>query len=99
MANLLKFKEEEFRVGDLVRVYFGEGNPFEGIIIAVRGQQENESFTVRRLGAGGLGIEKVFPLTSPLLTKIELKKKSQAKRAKLYYLRTQTKKEIKKLNR
>lgn len=86
-------------MGDLIRVYFGESNAFEGMLIAIRGSLENQSFTVRRLGAGGLGIERVFPAASPLLQKIEVKKKGKARRAKLYYLREQTKKEIKKLTR
>ena len=99
MANQLNFKETKIKVGDLIRVHFGEGNPFEGMLIAIRGSLENQSFTVRRLGVGGLGIERVFPVVSPLLTQIEVKKTAHVRRAKLYYLREQTKKEIKKLNK
>ena len=99
MANQLNFKETKAKVGDLIRVYFGEGNYFEGMLMAIRGSLENQSFTVRRIGAAGVGIERVFPVASPLLQKVEVKKTSKVKRAKLYYLRTLTKKEIKKLNK
>jgi len=87
MANQAKFKDEEFAVGDSVRVFYGPGNPFQGVVIAIRGRGENKTFTVRRIGAAGVGIEKIFPLSSPLLTKIEIKKKGDVRRAKLYYLR------------
>lgn len=99
MANKLNFKETEIKVGDLIRVHFGEGNPFEGILIGIKGSQENQTFTVRRIGVAGVGIERIFPIASPLLTKIEIKKKGKARRAKLYYLRKQTTKELKKLTR
>lgn len=92
MANQFNFGENQITVGDLVKVHFGSGNPFDGIIIGVKGSKENQNFTVRRIGAGGVGIERVFPLVSPLLTKIDVKKKAEVRRAKLYYLRNQTKK-------
>lgn len=99
MANKIIFKEVEIGVGDLIRVHFGEFNPFEGVLIGIKGSLENQTITVRRIGVGGTGIEKIFPLVSPLLKKIEVKKKGRARRAKLYYLRNQTKKELKKLTR
>lgn len=60
---------------------------FEGIVIRIRGAGENKSFTVRRMGAGGVGVERIFPISSPWITKIEVKKKGNVRRAKLYYLR------------
>ena len=92
MANQAKLGETEFSVGDNVKVHFGPGNPFQGTVIAIRGEGENKTFTVRRIGAGRIGIERIFPLSSPLLTKIEVKKEGDVRRAKLYYLRKQTKK-------
>lgn len=60
-----------------------------GMVISIRGRQENKSFTVRRVGADGVGIERIFPLVSPWITKIEVKKRGDVRRAKLYYLRSQ----------
>lgn len=99
MANKITINEVEIGVGDLIRVHYGEFNPFEGILIGIKGTAEKQTVTVRRIGVGGTGIEKIFPLVSPLFKKIEIKKKGRVRRAKLYYLRTQTKKELKKLTR
>jgi large subunit ribosomal protein L19 len=61
---------------------------FEGIIIAIKGGSENCMFTVRRMGTGAIGIERIFPLVSPWIKKIEVKKYGDVRRAKLYYLRS-----------
>lgn len=60
---------------------------FEGIILAIKGSGANAMFTVRKIGAGGIGIERIFPLMSPWIRKMEVKKHGDARRAKLYYLR------------
>lgn len=83
------FQENRISVGDIIRVHFGAGNPFEGVLMAVRGRGENKTFTVRRIGVMNIPIERIFPLGSPLLTKIEIKKKNtRRRRAKLTYLRS-----------
>jgi len=87
MANSMLFQENKISVGEVVRVHFGAGNPFEGVVMAIRGRDVNKSFTVRRIGVLNIGIERIFPLSSPLLTKIEVKKKVAVRRAKLTYLR------------
>jgi len=72
---------------------------FEGIVIARRrGKTPGATFTVRKIGADGIGVEKIFPLNLPSIEKIEVVKKYKVKRAKLYYLRNYQKKlkEIKK---
>lgn len=61
--------------------------PYEGVVISIRGQGDNKSFTVRRIGVDNIGIERIFPAISPWISKITVKKKGQVKRAKLYYLR------------
>ena len=61
--------------------------PFEGIVIAIKGADENRSITVRRIGAGNIGIERVFPLVSPWIDKITVKRIGHVRRSKLYYLR------------
>ena len=64
--------------------------PFEGILLAIRGGGANEMITVRKIGAGGIGVERIFPLVSPWIKKIDVKKRGAVRRAKLYYLRSKT---------
>ncbi len=70
---------------------------FEGIVISVKGAGANQSFCVRRMGAANVGIERIFPVLSPWIKKIVIKKKGDVRRAKLYYLRDKTAKEVSKL--
>jgi large subunit ribosomal protein L19 len=93
----------EIKPGWTVRVYqrIKEGGkervaPFEGIVIARKhGREAGSTFTVRRV-ISGIGVEKIFPLYSPTIEKIEVIKKAKVRRAKLYYLREKSKKETKK---
>lgn len=85
----------KFNVGDTIKVLvkIPEGpdkvrlHPFEGVVIAKGGCGIRESFTVRKVSYGE-GIERVFPLYSPSIERIEVLKQGKVKRAKLYYLRT-----------
>lgn len=88
-----KRKIPEFRVGDTVRIYVKvvEGDkerlqPFEGIVIARKGRGANETFIVRKISFG-VGVERIFPVHSPSIDRIEVLKRGDVKRAKLYYLR------------
>jgi large subunit ribosomal protein L19 len=83
-----------FNVGDTVRVMYKiiEGGkeriqPFEGIVIGKKGESVSKTFTVRRIGAGGIGVERIFPVYSPNIADIQVVKAGQVRRAKLYYLR------------
>lgn len=60
--------------------------PFEGILIAIKNRNENQSFTVRRMGVGNIGIERIFPINSPWINDVKVKKHGKVRRAKLYYL-------------
>ena len=87
-------KIPDFRAGDTVRVNYKikEGDkerlqPFEGIVIARKGAGFGKTFTVRKIAAGGVGVERIFPLNSPWIEGLEVVKKGKARRAKLYYLR------------
>ncbi len=84
---------KELRVGSDVKISHKiiEGDKeriqiFQGMIIQMRGDKENKSVTVRKI-TRGIGIERIFPLNSPVITKIEVKKHSKVRRAKLYYIR------------
>lgn len=83
----------QFSPGDTVKVHVKviEGNRervqvFQGVVIARRGDGIRESFTVRKLSFG-VGVERSFPLHSPIIEKIELITRGDVRRAKLYYLR------------
>jgi large subunit ribosomal protein L19 len=83
----------DFRPGDTVRVNvkIREGErervqAYEGVCIARAGTGINESFTVRKISFGE-GVERVFPLLSPMIESIEVKRRGSVRRAKLYYLR------------
>lgn len=84
----------DFRPGDTLRVHYKiiEGGkvriqPYEGIVIARKGSGVSKTFTVRKMGADAIGVERIFPLGSPNIEKIELVKNGKVRRAKLYYLR------------
>ena len=72
---------------------------FEGIVIALKGSRENRMVTVRKIGIGAIGIERIFPLVSPWIKKIEVKKHGEVRRAKLYYLRSRSGKSATKINK
>jgi len=86
----------EFRPGDTIRVHVrlkeGEGEkeriqPFEGVVMSRRGELLGESFTVRRVSFG-IGVERIFPVHSPMISSIDVVSQGRVRRAKLNYLRT-----------
>ncbi len=93
--HLVKKTKEfpEFQAGDTVRVYVkvkeGEKTriqPFEGVVIKRRAGGERSSFTVRKI-ASGVGVERVFPIFSPVIDRIMVIQRGEVRRAKLFYLR------------
>ncbi|HUP16672.1 MAG TPA: 50S ribosomal protein L19 [Acidimicrobiia bacterium] len=83
----------EFRPGDTVKVHVRvvEGNRertqiFEGVVIARNGSGLDASFTVRKVSFG-IGVERVFPVNAPIIQKVEVTRRGDVRRSKLYYLR------------
>ena len=95
-SEYLKAELPEIRVGDIVRigVSIQEGNkqrvqPFEGTVIAQHKAGLNSTLTVRK-SLQGVGVERVFPLHGPCILSIQILRRAQVSRAKLYYLRNRT---------
>ncbi|MCS6985080.1 MAG: 50S ribosomal protein L19 [Leptospiraceae bacterium] len=89
----------DFQVGDWVRVHYKivEGDKerlqtYEGLVIAIQNQGISKTFTVRRISFD-VGVERIFPLYSPFIEKIEVVRSHKVRRAKLYYLRKKVGKE------
>ncbi len=94
MAQHLEYNDQTISVGDTVRVHqeIKEGNKkriqiFEGIVIVIKNEKNGKSFTVRKIGANAIGVEKIFPVLLPSIKKIEVKRQGDVRRSKLYYLR------------
>ena len=99
----IKEDRDHFKVGDGVKVHVRvrEGGKervqiFPGIVIARKGSGVEETFTVRRI-ASGVGVERVFPVHSPLVQKVEVDRESITRRARMYYLRDRVGKEATKV--
>ena len=106
MALRIKHKNQEFGIGDRVKVSqrIKEGEKtrlavFEGMVIKIRGIGGRKMFTLRRIGEAAIGIERIFPIDLPTIEKIEVVKKGTmgVNRAKLYYTREKSTKEIDKI--
>ena len=102
MADLLKFVKDEFGTkkefpefgaGDTITVYYEikEGEKtrtqfFKGVVIQRRGSGNTETFTIRKM-SGSIGVERIFPVNSPNIDKLEVNSRGAVRRAKLFYLR------------
>jgi large subunit ribosomal protein L19 len=92
-AEQMKSELDQFKVGDTVKVHFKivEGKTervqiYEGLVIAVKNSKVGKTFTVRKISYG-VGVERVFPLHSPRIVKVEVVRPGKVRRAKLYYIR------------
>lgn len=100
---MLRADLPDIRPGDTARVHqkIKEGDKervsiFEGLVIARKhGREPGATFTVRRV-VDGIGVERIFPLHSPITTQIEIVRRSRTRRAKLYYIRDRAAREVRK---
>jgi large subunit ribosomal protein L19 len=110
MSSLLKFVEEQFvekkdlpsfSSGDTITVYYEirEGDKtrtqfFKGVVLQRRGSGSTETFTIRKM-SGSIGVERIFPINSPSIQKIEINKRGKVRRARIFYFRNLTGKKAK----
>lgn len=87
-------KNSDFKPGDIIKLYTKDpgdqkvhATPFEGVVLAIRGVGQSKTFTVRKMATGGVAIERIFPINSPSIEKIQVIKSGKVRRAKLFYLR------------
>ena len=101
-VDIKKRKALDFKAGDTVSVWSKIKDEkgkfrlqaFQGIVLARKhGTEAGATFTVRKI-ASGVGVERIFPLYSPMVDKIEIVKRSHARRSKLYYIRTKAVKDV-----
>ena len=110
MSSLVKFVEEQFvekkelpsfSSGDTITVYYEirEGDKtrtqfFKGVVLQRRGSGSTETFTIRKM-SGSIGVERIFPINSPSIQKIEINKRCKVRRARIFYFRNLTGKKAK----
>ena len=110
MSSLVKFVEEQFvetkdlpsfSSGDTITVYYEirEGDKtrtqfFKVVVLQRRGSGSTETFTIRKM-SGSIGVERIFPINSPSIQKIEVNKKGKVRRARIFYFRNLTGKKAK----
>ena len=92
-ASQMKSEPDQFKVGDTVKVHFKivEGKTeriqiYEGLVIAMKNSKVGKTFIVRKISYG-VGVERVFPIHSPRIVKVEVVRPGKVRRAKLYYIR------------
>ena len=110
MKSLLKYVQDEFitqkeypdfKSGDTITVYYeikeGEKSRtqfFKGVVIQIKGKGKSKTFTIRKM-SGSIGVERIFPINSPSIQKIEINKRGKVRRARIFYFRNLTGKKAK----
>ncbi len=97
MALTATIKNRKVHVGDTVSVHQEivedekkRTQVFAGVVISIKGHGTGKSFTVRKIAHGSIGVERIWPIISPSIKKIEVNKEGSVRRSKLYYLRERT---------
>lgn len=83
-----------FKIGDIIKIFTKDphdnkvhATPFEGIVISIKGQGQDKTFTIQKNASSHVKVERIFSLASPAIEKINVIKSTRVRRAKLYYLR------------
>jgi len=103
MANSFKFKDVQYKVGDTLSINYKikEGDKerlqlFKGVLVKIKGDTEaNRMITVRKITKSAIGVERIIPLFSPYIQSMKLDKKSSFNKAKLYFIRNLSDRELK----
>ena len=103
MARSFKYKDESFNIGDTISITYKlkEGvkertQKFVGILIALKGNNDfNKMITIRKISKSGIGVERIFPLSSPFISVIKKIRKSSNTRSKIFYIRNLSQQELK----
>lgn len=95
MANQVIIKDQIIGIGDRISVHLriqedqkSRIQEFEGVVMAIKGNSNTRTITVRKIGAHGVGVERILPVNSPFIEKVDIKAKGSVRRSKLYYLRS-----------
>jgi len=102
MANHIIVKDQEIHVGDKIIVYYDiheagkkKAQPFEGIVLSIKNRGAGKNFLVRKMTRSKIGVERIFPVESPFINKIEIKRASSGvRRAKVYFVRNKSERDI-----
>lgn len=102
MARSVTIQDVLINVGDTIKLHYAvqdkdkrKNQIFEGIVLSVRGRGTNKMFTVRKVTRSNIGVERIFPVISPFIEKIEVSKTSSNTRANIEYIRERSRREIK----
>ncbi|MBP9797898.1 50S ribosomal protein L19 [Candidatus Woesebacteria bacterium] len=101
MANSVVFHETTVNVGDTIKISYAindkdkrKSQLFEGIVLAVKGRETNKMITVRKMTRSGIGVERIFPIISPFVEKVEIVRATHNKKSSVTFIRTRSKREI-----
>lgn len=101
MANSVVFHETEVRVGDTIKISYAindkdkrKSQLFEGIVLAIKGRESNKMITVRKMTRSGIGVERIFPIISPFVEKVEVVRATDNRKSSVTFIRTRSKREI-----
>lgn len=102
MARSVTINETLVTVGDTIKIHYAikdkdkkKNQIFEGIVLSVRGRGNNKMFTVRKVTRSNIGVERIFPVISPFIEKVEIASKTSNTRANIEYIRERSRRDIK----